>query len=1089
MRRSGFLLLLFCLLMAKQGLSQGVTLSLKNVTLEKVFDEIKKQTAYSFVYSKTVLAKAKPVDVNVTNASIDRVLSICFKDQSLTYSITDKYITIRAKEEETVAANSNNVSEIRGTVTNEEGVPLSGASVKIKGVAKGTAVNEKGNFVLSPADKNGTLVISFVGYDAVEIPVQNRATVNAQLKPSLQILDETIVIAYGTSSKRKNTGTVGSITSAEIGKQPVGNVLAALPGRIAGTLVAQNNGVPGSAIQIQIRGQGSLGQGTIPLYVIDGVPFTNFNGGSPATDNLNAFGTSGASGGISPFNSINPSDIERIDILKDADATSIYGSRGSNGVVLITTKRGKQGKTKLDVGVNTGLSELNRFIPVLNLPQYLELRREAFKNDGVLPTVATAPDLLVWDTTKATDWQKTFLGGTGHLTDVQATLSGGDARTRFLFNSSYRKETTVFPGDFGDRRFATRLNVEHNSADHKFNAAFGVSYSNANSNLTQSDISSIYNLPPNLPLYQPDGKLFWATGFTNPYSTLLRKYSGVTTNLIGNATLRYTILPGLNVKTNFGYTENNLDQKTATPASALNPSTNPVSSAVFSANKAKNWIIEPTAEYITHISEGKLSVLAGASWQHNTSLGLFQTGSNYSSEALLGTLLAAGTVVVNYNNNVQYKYDAVFGRINYDWKSKYILNATFRRDGSSRFGPSNRFGNFGAVGASWVFSEENFMKVHLPFLSFGKLRGSYGTTGNDQISNYIYLPLYNSTTAYLGNPAIYPVTLPNADIHWETTKKLEFALELGFAKDRILFSTNYYRNRSSDQITFLRLPTQSGYNSVTANLPALIQNSGLEMELNTTNIKGKDFKWTTAFNITLPKNKLVDFPGLASTFSATSYVIGQPINFSRAYHYLGVDPATGKALYDDIDKDGAVTFANDRIIMPIGTPYYGGISNTFTYKNLQLDVFFQFNHRYGVTNVVSTRPGALTNQNTSFLNRWKQAGDVTSIPGASATAGTVIANSWSNYTSSDAVWGDASYLKFRSVSLSYNLPTNWIRKVKMSSCRLFAQGQNLFTWSKNKYIFDTETTVQGGPSGLGTGTIGQVLPPLRTIVFGLNCSF
>jgi TonB-linked SusC/RagA family outer membrane protein len=805
---------------------------------------------------------------------------------------------------------------------------------------------------------------------------------------------------------------------------------------------------------------------------------------------LNAFGVSGANGGVSPFGLVNPADIERIDVLKDADATSIYGSRGANGVVLITTKKGKAGKTKLDVNVYTGTTTVSRFIPVLNRQQYLQLRREAFINDGVVPNASTAPDLLVWDTTKSTDFQKMFMGGTGHTTDAQATLSGGNETTRFLFNSGYRRETTIFPTEDAARRLTGRLNVEHNSINRKLHASFNVNYAVDKTNLNTSDLASVYNLPPNLPLTDPvTGKLFFATGFTNPLTTLMKKYYGETSNFIGNVGVRYTVIPGLNAKINLGYTASDLNNRTTNPASSNNPANNPASAAAFSYNSASNYIIEPTVEYGFKISEGRLTALAGASWQHNTSNSKYFSGTNYSNEALLGSLTAAGTVTVFYDNIVEYKYVAGFGRLNYDWKGKYIVNANFRRDGSSRFGPNNRFGNFGSIGASWVFTEENFVRNNLSFLSFGKLRGSYGTTGNDQIGNYTYLALYGNTTAYLGSAAIVPGQLANPAIQWETTKKLEFAIELGFLKDRIYLTTNYYRNRSGNQLSFLTYPYQTGYNSFQDNLPALIENSGLEVELTSSNIKGKDFEWRTAFNITLPKNELVDFPGLAQTFSATSYIIGMPLNFSRLYHYTGVDAATGKATYEDLDKNGIIN-TNDRYIGKIGTPYYGGLSNGFSYKGLQLDLFFQFNHRFGTNNILSTRPGALTNQNTSVLDRW-QPGNTSGVffPGASATAGSPIASSYTQFSQSDALYGDASYIKFRSASLAYSLPKAWTGRMKMSNCRLFVEGQNLFTWAKNKNILDTETQVQGGPSGLGTGTIGQLTPPLRTIVFGINCSF
>jgi TonB-linked SusC/RagA family outer membrane protein len=1095
MRLTIFLLIAGCLAANAKGHTQNITLAENNATLEAVFKKIKQQTPYTFVYRDEWMRNSKRVSISIKNATLQQVLNICFQEQPFTYSLVGNTVVLKQKEKEDEIKNFEAVTsipaiDVSGIVTDETGTPLSGASVKVKGTSQGATADRNGHFLIKQVDENAVLLITYVGYEPQEVAVNNGRSIAIKLKQSAGVLNETVVIGYGTTTRRKSTGSISSITAEVIEKQPVANPLASLPGRLPGVLVAQNNGLPGSAVQIQIRGQNSLSQGAIPLYVIDGVPYTNFNGGSPANDNLNAFGISGANGGVSPFGLINPTDIERIDVLKDADATSIYGSRAANGVILITTKKGKAGKTKLDVNVYTGSTSVSHFIPVLNLQEYLQLRREAFANDNVAPTTATAPDLLVWDTTKSTNFQDIFMGGTGHVTDAQATLSGGTETTRFLFNSGYRRETTIFPTEDAARRISARLNVDHTSPDRKFNASFNMNYSSDKTNLNSSDLASVYNLPPNLPLTDPaTGKLFFATGFTNPLTTLLKKYYGTTSNFIGNTTLRYTIITGLNLKMNLGYTASDLSNRTTNPASSNNPANNPVSSASFSYNKASNYIIEPTAEYSFKLGDGRMTALAGGSWQHNTSNSKLFNGTNYSNEALLGSLTAAGTVTVSYDNIVEYKYAAAFGRLSYDWKGKYILNANFRRDGSSRFGPNNRFGNFGSVGASWIFTEEGFIKNTLPFLSFGKLRGSYGTTGNDQISNYTYLPLYNSTTAYLGSAAIVPAQLANPGIQWETTKKMEFAIELGLFKDRVYLTTNYYRNRSSNQLTFLSYPYQSGYNSLQDNLPALIQNSGVEVELSSTNIRNKDFKWTTAFNITLPKNELVDFPGLANTFSATSYIIGMPLNFTRLYHYTGVEASTGKATYEDIDKNGSIT-TNDRYIGKIGTPYYGGLSNTLSYKGLQLDLFFQFNHRFGTNNIVSTRPGAFINQNTSVLDRW-QPGHTSGVffPGASATAGSPIANSYTQFSQSDALYGDASYIKFRSANLAYSLPAAWISRMKMSNCRLFVEGQNLIVWAKNKNIFDTETQVQGGPPGLGTGTIGQLTPPLRTVVFGINCSF
>ncbi|MFD2286724.1 SusC/RagA family TonB-linked outer membrane protein [Pedobacter petrophilus] len=1067
-----------------------VTIKLQEETITSAIKKIEQNSPFRFIYRNNDLKDIVPVSMPLASRTVKETLDFILKGTGLTYhQVGDKILVSKL----TVVNTTESVKDTRltGMVTDEIGNPLPGVSIRIKGDKSfSTASDQYGHYSVNiPTGKTISIIFSYVGYVTREIAVDEKTTsLKTALVPEAGSLNEVQVIGYGTTTRKLNTGSVASITSKEIEKQPVGNPLAALAGRMSGVLIGQNNGVPGSTIQVQIRGQNSLSSGGIPLYVIDGVPFTNFNGGSPPTDNLNAFGTSGASGGISPFGMINPSDIERIDILKDADATSIYGSRGANGVVLITTKKGSSGRVKIGLNLNTGLTELNRFIPTLDLQQYLALRKEAFQNDGVTPNATNAPDLTLWDQNNSTDFQKLLIGNRGHVNEIQGSMSGGNDQTRFFFNSAYRRESTVFLGENSSKRFSSRLNLDHSSQNKKFMASFSVSYTNDNTNLPTSDLASVYNLPPNLPLYDATGKLFWSNNFTNPLANLLRRYTGVTNNLIGNANLKYEVLPGLNVKANFGYTNTRLDQVATIPASSANPANNPLSSATFTNLNAQNWIIEPTLDYVKTLGRGRLTALIGTSFQQNSSNGLSLAGTNYSNEALLGTLGAAGTTTVNYNNIVKYKYNAVFAKVNYDWQEKYLINATFRRDGSSRFGPTNRFGNFGALGAGWIFTQETFVKDNLPFLSFGKLRGSFGTTGNDQISNFIYLPLYSSTNTYLGNAATVVTTIPNEEIKWETTKKLEFAIDLGFLNDRISFTANYYRSRSSDQIAFNALATQSGYNAYQTNLPALIQNKGLELELNSTNIISKDFSWKTNVNFTFTDNKLLEFPDLDKSFSASTYVVGESINLFRLYHYLGVNPVNGAAIYEDKDGNGTINI-NDRYVADLGTPFFGGFNNTFTYKGFELGIFFQFNHRFGVTQILNTRPGALSNQNNYWLDRWTPGNLNASNPGASATAGTAIAASYNLYTSSDAVYGDASYLKLRSVNLSYNIPQDWLKQVKISSASVFVQGQNLFTWAKNKYILDPETTVQGGPPGLGTGVIGQVLPPLRTIVFGVNCSF
>lgn len=1085
---SGTFLLLGCLLMASQSFAQKVSVDMKSGSLEKAFREIEKQTGYSFIYGKQQISRAAPVNISVKDQELDVVLKMLFSNQPFTYSLSGKFIAIRAKTAPGNEVKPNNDITIRGKVTDEKGNPIPSASVVIPGTPFGAMTNENGEYVINRAPVEAVLVISYVSYETQRIPAKGRTVVDVVLKQQVNSLLEAVVIGYGTTTKRLNTGSVSSITAKDIGAQPVSNVLAALPGRIPGVQITQQNGLPGSAAVVQIRGQGSIGSGTLPLYVIDGVPFTNYNGSYPPTDNLNSLGTTGANGGISPFSMINPDDIERMDILKDADATAIYGARGANGVILITTKKGRAGKTRVNLNAYTGSGKVSRFIPMMNTQQYLDLRKEAFKNDGLTPNTANAPELTVWDQNAYTDWQKLLVGGTARTTDAQASVSGGDSRTHFMFSGGFHKETTVYPSNFNSQRFTGRLSADHTSSNDKFYLAVTANYSNDKSVLPSSDLISMYNLPPNMPLYDSTGKLAWSSGFSNPLAVLQRRYTSTTGNLMTNANLRYTIIKNLNFKVNLGYTNTSLDQVNPLPASTQNPLNNPQSLATFANTRSQNYIVEPTLDYSIDMKQGRLNLLAGGSYQRSLSTGQSIDGRNYSNEALLGSLVGAGTIVLNSSNYFDYRFASVFGRVNYDYKQKYLLNVTFRRDASSRFGPDNIYADFGAVGAAWLFSEEDFIKQALPWLGLGKLRASYGTTGNDQIGNYLYLPLLSSAGTYLGSSALIRSTLPNPGIKWETTRKLEFGLELGMLNDRITFTGNYYRNRSADQLLSAALPTQSGYNSYNVNLPALVQNSGIELELNTLNLKAWNFGWRSSLNVTFYRNKLIEFPGIEKSFYASSYLIGQPVDVVRRYVYTGYDPNTGIPQYVDVNKDGSVDFNNDRQVIKPGNPFFGGLNNSFSYKNWDLSFFLQFHHRKGSTNTISTPIGSSrSNQNTSLLDRWRQPGDNATYPAATSTSGTPIYLGYTQYSSSTALWGDASYMKLRSASLSYTFPRAWISKANISNLKVYAEGQNLFTWAKNKYIYDPETSVPGGPPGLGTGMIA--MPPLRTIVFGINCSF
>ncbi|GGI24887.1 SusC/RagA family TonB-linked outer membrane protein [Pedobacter mendelii] len=1077
--------------------AQKLTFSGKDVTINNLFKEVEKQTNYRILYATNILNDGAKVSVNFRNAPLAQVLKYILKDKSLTYTIEQNTILIKREESSFLDKISSvfTSSRFNGRIVDENKNPLVGATVTVKGTKKYTITGSTGAFVLD-LEENDILVISYIGYETKELKINQgllqsgvASLLDIGLNVSASSLDQVQVIGYGSTTKRNNTGAVSSITATEIGKQTIENPLLALQGRIAGVQITQDNGLPGAGVRMNIRGAytGLSGAGFIPLYVIDGVPFTLFNGAQPAADNLNANGVSAANGAVSPFSMIAPEDIERIDILKDADATAIYGSRGSNGVVLITTKKGSTGKTSYNFNLNSGVSNVSNFIPMMNTEEYLATRKAAFARSGVTPTAANALDLTTWDQNAYTNWQDYFIGHTAHTTNLTGSVSGGNAQNSFLFSSTYRKQGTVYGSDYGATTFSSRLNAGHKSADGKFSIDGSVNYAYMKNLLPNTDLSSIYALAPNYPLYNANGTVNWTS--TSPLSYDPKRTDAQTSNLLTNLNLSYKILQNLMVRANLGYTTTRLKQQQINPASSQNPATAQVSTLRYADNNNDTYIIEPQAVYTAKIGAGNLEALIGTTFQKTNAAGILLNGTGYNNEALLYSLTGAAAVTTSANANSFYKYNAVFGRLNYNWKGKYIVDGTFRRDGSSRFGDNNKFGNFGAVGASWIFTEENFMK-DFTFLSFGKLRASYGLTGNDQISNYQYLGLYSTSgTAYNydGATTIIPSNIQNPDLKWETNKKLDVAVELGFFKDRIFLKADYFRNRVSDLLNFITIPSQSGSTGYTANMDATVQNKGFEFELTTINVASGSFKWTTNINLSIIRSKLLKFDNLANTFYASTYVVGQPTDIRRFYKYTGVNPATGLPTYQDLNGDGLISFASDRYVGYYGHPYFGGMNNSISYKSFSLDFMFQYNHRYGILNsTLSSSPAGInyTNLSTALLDRWAAPGDVALFPAAS----TVNDPSYGNLTSSDVNWGDASYLKLKTVSINYSFPKELTNKLKLSNLSIYVQGQNLYTWAKQKYTYDPESTVPGTGPGLGTGQY-IAAPQLRTIVFGLNCSF
>ncbi|SHH67278.1 SusC/RagA family TonB-linked outer membrane protein [Flavobacterium johnsoniae] len=969
----------------------------------------------------------------------------------------------------------NQQKQITGIITNGT-IPLTGVTVKVKGNTKGTVSDYDGKYSIT-ANTTDVLIFSYLGYKTLEITVGNRKIIDVKMLDNTTSLQEVTVNAgYYSVKNSERTGSIAKITSKDIEKQPVTNVLATMQGRMAGVEIIQDGGTAGGAFQIKIRGQNSLRtDGNSPLYIIDGVPYSSETIGSTETSTTTASQTS-------PLNSINPADIESIEVLKDADATAIYGSRGANGVVLISTKKGKAGKTTVTITASSGIGKVTKMLDLMNTAQYLEMRRQAFVNDGITVYPNSAYDINgTWDQNRYTDWQKELIGGTAQVNNTQLAIAGGSNSTQYLLSGNYRTETTVFPGNFGYNKGAVHFSMNHVSDDKKFKLTISGGYTSQKNNQPSTDLTGISRtLVPNAPaLYDIDGNLNWENNtFENPLASLQSKGVIKINDLLANAVLSYEIIPGFEFKTNLGFTDLKNNEVRVMPSTMYNPAYGIGSSeSILLTNTTlrQSWIIEPQLHWSRTFTNGKIDILLGATAQQQKSNRLYQMGYGFASNSLINDLSSANSVFTFTSDETVYKYQAFFGRINYNWQKRFIVNLTGRRDGSSRFGPGKQFAVFGAVGAAWLFSNEKFLKENTSILSFGKLRASYGTTGNDQIGDYQFLNTYTSAgTPYQGTIGLNPVRLFNPDFGWEINKKFEAALETGFFQDRIFLTTAWYLNRSSNQLVGIPLPGTTGFSSVNANLDATVENTGIELTLRTLNIDRKNFNWTTNFNISASKNKLISFPGLETSTYANNYVIGSSLNITKVFHYTGLNTQTGIYEFEDVNGDGLITADKDRKTVADLTPkYFGGIQNQFQFKNLQLDFLFQFVKQKNYDYIANVPAGSFYNQMAAMTNSWQQSGDNT--PYQQNTIGTngEAVTAFYNYRSSDAVIVDGSYIRLKNISLSYDLPLMMDKSLK---CKLFFQGQNLMTFTPYK---------GGDPEFKYAG----YLPPLKMYTVGVQLTF
>ncbi|AYQ35625.1 TonB-dependent receptor [Runella sp. SP2] len=993
---------------------------------------------------------------------------------------------------------------LKGKVTDaEKGDALPGVSVLIKGTTKGTTTNVNGEYSLPIPDNGAVLVFSFVGYEPQEMAIGNQTQLNIALKADIKALSEVVVVGYGQVKKSDLTGSVATVAVEEIKKVAVTSLDQALQGRAAGVQITQNSGAPGGSTTIRIRGGNSIQGDNEPLYVIDGIPFKNDGAGSGASFNV--------------LSTLNPSDIESMSVLKDASSTAIYGSRGANGVVIITTKRGKAGKSTINLESYYGVQQVRKKYDVLNGREYAQFVNDANTNEGRAPVYTQAQ---VDAFGEGTDWQNEIFRS-APISNYQLSMSGGDERTQYALSGGYFKQKGIVTNSDFDR-YSLRLNLDRKLTNRlKVGNSLTVNRTVTNQSRTDGDLGSAglvtiaaLQFPPILPVYNPDGTYLItspALSFTadNP-AALARESQNTTTALrvFGNVFGEYQIMEGLSFKVLLGADAIIQKRDSYLPRSVASGLAQGGAASIFNG-QSMTWLNENLLSYTKSFGVHNISALIGYTQQANRTENNTAASRNFVNDNLNSGNLGAGSVPLVPSSGIgTWGLQSYLARINYGYKDKYLFTASFRADGSSRFGANNRYGYFPSAALAWRVSEEDFLK-NARVISDLKLRATYGSTGNqDGIGNYPAYSLLGTQNYIFSNAVstgIGPSQIANPDLSWETTTQADLGIDVGFFNNRITLVADLYLKRTKDLLLNVTVPSTSGYSSAIQNL-GKVENKGIEFSLSSRNID-KAFKWNTDFNFATNRNTVLDIGGAPQIFAGqvaniaqnvNSGVIrvGEPLGSFYGYVTNGLyqttdelaalsDPQArkpGDRKYADLNGDKKID-DNDRTIIGRAQPkFLGGISNSFSYKGFELTLFLQGVYGNNILNANRFELEYLNgtnNQNQDMLNRWTPTNTNTDIPRASTTRP-------ANRISSRQI-EDGSYLRLKNAQLAYNLPASVIKALNIQSFRVYVTAQNYLTWTKYSG-YDPEVN-RFGQDSRSQGFDYSSYPAAKTLLLGINVGF
>ncbi|GGK61097.1 SusC/RagA family TonB-linked outer membrane protein [Rufibacter glacialis] len=976
---------------------------------------------------------------------------------------------------------------VTGRVTDAatgEGMP--GVTVQLKGSTTAAPTDVNGSYSIGVPNAGGTLVFSFIGYTNQEVSIGNQSTVNVRLATDARQIAEVVVTGYGAvQDKREVTGAIATVKGSEIASLPTQTFDKALQGRAAGVQVVSSGGQPGGGITVNIRGTATINGSTQPLYIIDGVQVSP--GGLSGQTSANV------------LSSINPADIESIEILKDAAAASIYGSQAGNGVVIVTTKRGKSGATKVRVSAQHGISEAYNPYEILNAEEWFMLRSEALGNtaqrtggsyatgaqsaineyyNGKLPATGQFPSY---------NWVKA-IQQKGKVQQYDLSLNGGDERTRFFVSGSFNStEGTVLNSSF--KRGTVRANLDH-KLNNKFSleSTIGLTASQALGPSTNAGFFSngaftggLFTAPIN-PIYKEDGSFNTSlTGTSlNIVQNIVREdRQGDIVQTVSNMAFNYDILPGLRARVLAGVDFSDVKDRNYRPGDIpVGASVGGSASEIFRRNI--NWTGQATVNYNKRFAEShNIGALLGFEYRSVDNTTISAAGQGFASP-LLKLVGSAATPTTASSSFAGYKQAGYFGNFKYDYKTKYLASVTVRYDGSSRFGADNKYGLFYGLSGGWRITGEEFMQG-VSFLDDLKLRASYGVVGVQPTDNFGALGLFGNGGQYANNPGLRPIQLENPNLKWEESAQINLGLDFAIFRNRFYGAFDVFRKKNTNLILPRELPSNSGFSSILENAGSA-QSDGVEVQLTSVNIDKGGFTWKTGFNISLQRTELLELNAGRTTLNTNQYEVGRALNLIYTYQWAGVNPADGRPMF--YDKNGNITYspttADRKVIGDQNAALFGGFSNNFAYKGLSLDVLFQY--QYGnesylqAAQVLEYSGSGTDNQVRSQFQRWTTPGQVTSVPrpysNGAEPGGYDPTNLSSRFVET------ASYIRLKNITLNYQLPTTLVQRAKFSGASVFVQAVNLATFTNYR-----------GDDPENAGNNLNAYPNPRTITGGITLDF